>query len=100
VTGSLKTLALSAAAGAAAIAGCGGEKAGDAAAVARLQQAGFGLVCVASGELVGDRSTGPTVPIHVLRRGTLVRHDSGRLGRARKVGPGHSRAQRKQVPAL
>jgi len=56
----------------AAIAGCGGEKPGDAAAVARLQQAGFGLACVASGELLGERSTGPTVPIHVLRRGALV----------------------------
>jgi len=72
VTERLGRPALSAAAVAAAIAGCGGEKAGDAAAVARLQQAGFGVACVASGELLGDRSAGPTVPIHVLRRGALV----------------------------
>jgi len=56
----------------AAIVGCGDEKAGDAAAVARLRHAGFKVACMASGELLENRSAGPTVPIHILRRGALV----------------------------
>ena len=72
VTDSRAGRALLAVAVVAAIVGCGGEKAGDAAVVARLRQAGFSVACVASGELLRNRSAGPTVRIHVLRRGALV----------------------------